>query len=138
MKCSFKRLIHARPQTVWHILTNITDVPYRFPEFEGWTIAHDPRGADLIAVSHDRLNKGGEIKYVVRLTALEPGRTIEAEYLEANLESTGNTVFYALEPLPEGTGLYVVLDAKQIVGFVYMFFVIRRYLNRLKEVAEGA
>ncbi len=118
-------------------MTDLTGAPKQFPQFQGWTITHDPRGADLIALSHDKINKGGETEYVVRLTALEAGRVIEAEYLEANLTPMGQTVTYTLQPLDDGTGLYVVLDTEGFVGFIYMFFVVRQYINRLTEVAEA-
>ena len=137
MRCSFKRLIFAPPLTVWRIMTDLPGAPDLFPQYRGWSITYDPRGADLVALSHYKVNRGGDTEYVVRLTEREVGRVIEADYLEPNLTPMDQTVTYTLDPQDEGSRLYVVLDVKGLVGFTYMFFVIRQYLNRLKEVAEG-
>lgn len=137
MKCTFERQIQAPPQKVWRILTDVAEMPDRFPQFRGWTITRDPRNSDLVALSHRRLNKTGKPEYVVRLTVLDYGHAIEAEYLEADLAPMGHTVVYSLEPEDDGTLLTTVLDAEGLIGFAYMFFVIRQYLNRLKEVAEA-
>ncbi len=137
MRCSFKRLIHAPPLKVWRIMTDLTGAPDLFPQYRGWSITHDPRGDGLIALSHYKFNKGGDTECVVRLTEREVGRVIEAEYLEANLTPMDQTVTYTLDSQDEDSRLYVVLDVKGLVGFIYMFFVIRQYLNRLKEVAEA-
>ena len=137
MKCSFTRQIDAPPQKIWRILTDVAELPDRFPQFKGWSIKRDPRGADLVALSHQKRSKSGAPEYVVRLNVLDYGRVIEAEYLEADLAPMGHTVLYTLEPEEDGTLLSTVLDAEGLFGFAYMFFVIRQYLDRLKAVAEA-
>jgi len=136
MKCSFKRLIRAPPQTAWRLLTDLSGLPDRFPQFEGWTISADPRGSDLVSLGRHRRAEAGDIDYMARLTVLKPGRAIEVEYLERDLTPMGQTVRYMLETEQPGTRLMAVLDVEGIVGFVYMFLVVRQFLNRLKEVAE--